>query len=103
MFELWFWQRMVTPHMAGLASALANIGCKVHYVAEEPMSASRAELGWDVPDLGRALLHFPSTEGGATGLISQAGQDSVHICQGLRGNGYVSAVQRMLAERGLQQ
>lgn len=33
-FSVWFWQRIVSPHMAGLASALAKRGCQVVYVAE---------------------------------------------------------------------
>ncbi len=103
MHEVWFWQRIVTPHMAGLANALATHGCSVHYVAEEAMSAGRADLGWDVPELGSATLHFCSKDGEAARLVSDASQSSVHICQGLRANGYVSEVQQLLAKRDMQQ
>ena len=30
--SIWFWQQMVTPHMATLAAALAERGFKVNYV-----------------------------------------------------------------------
>ncbi|CAG9177256.1 hypothetical protein LMG23992_03454 [Cupriavidus laharis] len=103
MLDLWFWQRIVTPHMAGLVSAIAARGHEVHYVAEEPISAKRADLGWDIPDLGKATLHLLSAEGGVSRLASQASPSSIHVCQGMRGNGYVSVVQRLLAESRLRQ
>lgn len=47
--HIWFWQRMVTPHMAELVTELARQGCNVTYVAEEQMAADRTEQGWTVP------------------------------------------------------
>lgn len=100
---VWFWQRIVSPHMAGLASALAERGVDVTYAAEQPMSADRAAQGWRTPDLGAArLVHAPDAAA-ATRLAQGAPDNSVHICQGLRGNGVGATAQAVLAQRGLTQ
>lgn len=100
---VWFWQRIVSPHMAGLASALAGRGVDVTYAAERPMSADRAAQGWRTPDLGGARLAYVEDAAAASRLARSAPEDSVHICQGLRGNGVVATAQAVLAERGLTQ
>lgn len=103
MLEVWFWQRIVSPHMAGLAAALARQGCEVTYVAEQLMSEDRARQGWSPPDLGGArLVLAPSTDAVAE-LIKTAPADSTHVCQGIRNNGRVGWAQRALARRGLRQ
>lgn len=100
---VWFWQTMVSPHMAGLAAALAAQGREVTYVASEPLSAERAALGWQVPYLGAASLLFAPDRAAVEALVTGAPAKSVHICQGLRGNGLVRHAQRALALRGLSQ
>lgn len=100
---VWFWQRIVSPHMASLVAALAARGVDVTYVAERPMSADRAAQGWEVPDLGAAHLRFAPSKDAVKGLVAQAPADSIHICQGLRDNGLVSEAQRALARRTLRQ
>lgn len=100
---VWFWQRIVSPHMAGLASALAGRGLEVTYVAERPMSADRAAQGWGAPDLGGARLVYARDAAAASRLARSAPADSLHICQGLRGNGVVATAQAVLAKRGLTQ
>lgn len=100
---VWFWQRIVSPHMAGLASALAERGVEVTYVAEQPMSADRAAQGWRTPDLGAARLVYAQDAAAATRLVQEAPDDSVHICQGLRGNGVVATAQAALTQRRLTQ
>lgn len=100
---VWFWQTMVSPHMAGLAGALAAQGREVTYVASEPLSAERAALGWQVPYLGAAGLLFAPDRAAVEALVAGAPAKSVHICQGLRGNGLVRHAQRALALRGLSQ
>lgn len=100
---IWFWQDIVSPHMAGLAAALAARGLDVTYVAEQPMSAERATQGWMTPDLGCARLRFASDACGLNALVADAPADSIHICQGLRANGIVGAAQSLLAARGLRQ
>ncbi|WP_181257133.1 glycosyltransferase family 4 protein [Pseudaminobacter soli (ex Li et al. 2025)] len=100
---VWFWQRIVSPHMAGLAEALARRGQQVSYVAEQPMSTDRAAQGWRAPRLGAATLHFAPDRDAVTALVAKAPEDSIHICQGLRGNGLVGFAQQALARRGLSQ
>jgi glycosyltransferase involved in cell wall biosynthesis len=102
-FEVWFWQRIVTPHMAELAAALAQQGCSVTYVAEQPMSADRVKQGWTVPKLPGVRQVFAPTFDSISALIASAPSDSTHICQGLRGNGLVGHAQGALKARGLRQ
>lgn len=100
---IWVWQRIVSPHMAGLVSALAQQGCDVTYVAEQVMSEDRARQGWTPPDLGSAHLEIASTVAAVQALVDSAPPNSIHICQGLRGNGLVSKAQVALAQRQLRQ
>jgi glycosyltransferase involved in cell wall biosynthesis len=101
--EVWFWQRTVSPHMAGLAAALADRGVSTSYVAEGPLTQDRIGLGWELASLGGARLMFAPDKATAVGLVGQADRDSLHVCQGLRANGVVAAAQRALAARRLQQ
>jgi len=100
--RIWFWQRIVSPHMAGLAAAMAARGHDVTYVAETPMSAERAVQGWDVPDLGAARLLLAPDAGAMEDLALRVPETSIHLCQGLRGNGAVGAASRALGRRRLR-
>lgn len=101
--NVWFWQRIVSPHMAGLAVALARQGHRVVYVAEQAMSEDRQRLGWTMPELGSASLEFASTPEQMNCLVSAAPPASIHLCQGLRGNGLINHAQQALASRQLRQ
>lgn len=101
--DIWFWQTMVTPHMAGLACALACVGCKVTYVAGQPMSEDRRALGWTVASLRGVELRFAGDRSAIDVAIRDAGADSIHICQGMRANDAVGIAQARLAARGFQQ
>ncbi|TAK53554.1 MAG: glycosyltransferase [Gammaproteobacteria bacterium] len=94
--EMWLWQQIVSPHMAGLASALAARGWCVTYVANTRMSAERARLGWQCPDLGGARLMIGSSASDVTTLARSAPRSAVHLCEGIRGNGLVGTAQRAL-------
>lgn len=100
---VWFWQRIVSPHMAGLAEALAASGREVTYVAEQQMSAARTEQGWQPPAFVQASLRFAPTADAVRQLALVAPASSIHICQGLRGNGLVGVARRALRSRGLRQ
>ena len=100
---VWFWQRIVSPHMAGLAEALARSGRAVTYVAEQPMSAERAALGWKAPAFEAMTLRFAPDAAAAARLVAEAPSDSIHICQGFRGNGVVGLARIDLDRRGLRQ
>jgi glycosyltransferase involved in cell wall biosynthesis len=100
---VWFWQRMVTPHMAGLAVELARRGVVVSYVAEQPMSAERARQGWESPRLTGVQLHLASSAEMINILVCAAPRDSIHICEGVRGNGLIGGAQKELLARELPQ
>ena len=100
--SIWFWQRMVTPHLAALAAALAERGFKVNYVANENLSKERIRQGWEIPELGKAKLLLAPNKDTITRYALNAPKDSIHLCQGLRGNGLVSYAQRVIRKRGLR-
>ena len=102
--HIYIWQRMITPHMAGLAVGLAsNNDLKITYVAEKKMSADRANQGWQLPSLGNVDIEFAPTELHAKDIAINVSSDSIHICQGVRANGVISAAQKALSKRGLNQ
>jgi glycosyltransferase involved in cell wall biosynthesis len=101
--HIWIWQTIVSPHMAGLAAALARQGCEVVYVAERSMTEDRTSEGWTLPDLGGARLELASTTGAVNALVKSTPVDSTHICQGIRANGLMGEAQRALAARRLLQ
>lgn len=96
---IWFWQRMVTPHMAHLATALARRGHDVIYVAEEEIAAERAALGWQPPDLQGATLRIAASAEEAVALVGGAPGGTVHLTQGLRSNGNVAPAQAAIKAR----
>lgn len=101
--EIWFWQRIISPHMVGLASALARRGHGVTYVAERPLSPSRAAQGWETPSLDGVTADLAETPSAMRDAVNDAPPDSIHLCQGLRGNGLISVAQKNLSRRGLRQ
>lgn len=92
-------QDIVSPHMAGLASALAELGHEVTYCATTAMSRDRALLGWSAPDLAAARLELLPDERTITQFVDGCPGDAVHVCQGIRGNGMIAVVQRKLRAR----
>lgn len=103
MSEVWFWQLIVSPHMAGLAVALTRQGCSVTYVAQQAMSDDRAQQGWTAPALPGVVLQWIVSDDAVRKLVHSAPVDSIHVCQGVRANGRVGLAQRLLAARGLRQ
>jgi len=100
---LWFWQRIVSPHMAELAVSLASRGHSVTYVAERKMSAPRKSQGWMAPTMSGVELRLAPGETAMTSLAMNVPEGAVHLCQGVRGNGSVKAAQRILASREARQ
>lgn len=101
--SVWFWQYLVSPHMAGLASALARRGWNVTYVAQQSMSADRARQGWLAPATPDLTLRMAVDEQQVAALVAAAPSDAIHICQGVRANGVIGHAQALLANRGLPQ
>ena len=103
MSPIYIWQRIISPHMAGLAAALAEQGRETVYVAEQPMSDDRARQGWTPPALGAARLELAPSAEAVRALVDAAPLDSIHLCQGIRSNGLVGVAQYALARRALSQ
>lgn len=103
MADIWFWQRIVTPHMTGLAVALAREGHTITYAAEEHMSGRRAKQGWQPASLDGVHLRIVPDAATVISAVAEAAVDSIHICQGIRANGLVSVAQKALNQRNLRQ
>lgn len=101
--DIWFWQQIVTPHMAGLATALAAVGHRVTYVAEQAMSTERAAQGWTSPATPGVTVRLIGSDADVQSLVECADVESIHLCQGVRANGRVSVAQDTLAARGLRE
>lgn len=100
--SVYFWQRIITPHMALLAESLAQRGVAIVYVANSEMSADRLQQGWRAPALRSAKLHIAPDKAAVKNMVETAPIDSIHFCQGVRGNGLVRITQRHLRRRGLR-
>lgn len=103
MFDVWFWQSIVSPHMAHLAEELVKLGCKVTYVAERIITSDRADQGWPVLELQGVKLECASSVDAVLQLVEASTQDSIHVCQGIRANESIAAAQRAMVARGLRQ
>lgn len=99
MAEIVFWQRIISPHMACLARELARNGHKVHYVVERPMSADRQKQGWVAPDTTGIVLHILDAQADWLKLGEAFAYDTIHLVQGLRGNGYVGQILPVLRKK----
>ncbi len=100
---IYFWQRIVTPHMVDIAVELSRKGCMVVYVAEQLMSDERAEQGWILPDITGVKLEIIHTFDDIDTLVGKACEDSIHICQGVRANGLIGVAQNVLADADMAQ
>lgn len=95
--EVWFWQLIISPHMAGLVKALADKGVSVKFVVQQKMSTDRAAQGWVAPDIGKAKLLKAETAEKMQALAESAPPNVIHICQGIRGNGVIQEAQKTLS------
>lgn len=95
--KIYIWQRIVSPHMASLARALVKQGCEVVYLAEQTITPEREAQGWNTPDLGGAFLLIISNKKQAKEKALAAPVDAIHISQGVRGNGVLGSVQKILS------
>ncbi len=98
-YEFVFWMGIVSPHMVGLAKALAFQGNKVTYVAGELISLDRARLGWVLPDMDGLVLKVVKSIDDAISLAQGFSNQTIHLAGGLRGNGYISAIIQILSQR----
>ena len=101
--NIYFWQTILTPHMAYLANALTSKGCSVTYVATELVSEERKNLGWSAFVCVDIKILLAPSKNEVSHIVEQAPDDSIHLCQGLRGNGLVGHAQKLLRKRKLLQ
>lgn len=99
MVEIIFWQGIVSPHMACLANALANLGHNVRYMAVKPMSKDRLAQGWSPPKIKDVQLDYIIDLAQVEQLLKVISPEAVHLVQGIRGNGYVGHVFNRLRQR----
>jgi glycosyltransferase involved in cell wall biosynthesis len=100
--RIYFWQTIVTPHMAYLADGLAAKGFDVVYIANKPMSTARVQTGWSLPKLEKAKIYIATDSESINRIVLEAQVDSIHLCQGIRSNGLIGHAQKSLANRGIQ-
>ena len=93
---------MLTPHMAYLAEAIARDGCKVSYICNKPMSNERSHMGWIAPSLQSVDVYVASNQSEVNAIVEAAPIDSIHISEGLRGNGFVGIAQQKLIAKGFK-
>jgi len=101
--NIWFWQGIISPHMAGLAVALARRGCDVTYIAQQRLSEDRARQGWSEPSLAGVRLQMVDSRAAVADCVAAAPAISIHLCGGLRGNRLIQIAESALARRRLRQ
>jgi glycosyltransferase involved in cell wall biosynthesis len=81
--NLCFWWSIVSQHQSAYVRELAK-SHDVVVVAEKEMSEDRKQLGWGVPELGRARIVIGPTYSQMQELLGESGE-RIHILQGWRG------------------
>lgn len=99
MREVVFWQSIVSPHMANLANSLGALGGQVTYVAAAEMTPDRLQQGWTQPALTHARLRLANGPKQVVDILTHFSSEAIHLTQGVRGNGAISAVVPSLRQR----
>ncbi len=100
MGEIVFWQRIVSPHMFGLAQALCKQGYKVSYIAEEEISQQRKQMGWEAATSDNVEIIIIEDKDHINKLVLRFAENAVHLVQGARGNGIMEYVRKCLNRSG---
>ncbi len=100
--DIWIWQQMLTPHMAYFAESLSSLGHNVTYATTQLVSEERKQQGWQVPVLKNVNLKVMTSVEQISPLLSLIDSNAIHLCEGIRGNGLVRAVQSSLAFQGIK-
>lgn len=98
--KLTFWQRVVTPHQTGLASALARAGTQITYIAEQQLTQERLATGWEAIKPEGVALRLVESASDAVQTALSSDRECLHLTQGFVRNGYVGQVQRALQSDG---
>jgi glycosyltransferase involved in cell wall biosynthesis len=89
--------------MAELAKEMGPYFESVIYVANQKVSSDRAKMGWSPSHFADSSLIIAPDRDSASLVAQQAPTDSIHICQGLRGNLVLNSACTILQKRGLRQ
>lgn len=100
--DIVFWQEIVSPHMVPLASSLALMGHRVTYVFTSDIPDDRVQLGWKNPDVDHISILKLETKEKISALIDLMNDETVHVCQGIRGNDLVSYAQKLLRKKNFR-
>ena len=75
-----FWQNMLAIHQSAHIRALADGGGnEVTLVVQEPLDPERRNLGWAIPDFGRAVIVVDPGDAVINALISERPEASTHV------------------------
>jgi len=101
--SIWFWQRNLTPHMGSLAESLTKKNYVVNFVSNSVLTKDRKEQGWEKAKLRKAKFILATNKTDIFRLSKKIPKNSLHFCQGIRGNGLIGYAQKILRNRGLKQ
>lgn len=96
-----FWQSVLSPHMVTLAEEMKSLGYEVYYVINEYISSERKMLGWEVPSLEKITPKYCENLTEMVAYLDLLPQNTIHICQGFRGNGPIKELRKILEKRSL--
>lgn len=99
--QVWFWQNMLTPHMGELAIEYAKLGHRVTFVSNQILSKDRLKLGWQAPKLFNVRFKLIKNKKDTLKLSENASIGTIHLMQGIRGNGLIKYAQQIFRKRHL--
>ena len=101
--QVWFWQSMLTPHMSEIAIEFAKLGYNVFFVTNQILSKDRIRQGWQAPKLVNVKFILVKNKEQITRLANTVSTESIHLVQGIRGNGILKYAQQIFRKRHLNQ
>ena len=92
------------PVQVGVAGwPCCGLGVRVTYVAAERMSADRSQPGWLEPNATGVVVQIAESRHAVHQRVDGAPKGSIHICGGIRSNGFIGVAQKRLAACGITQ
>lgn len=96
-----FWQSVLSPHMVTLAEEMKALGYEVYYGINEYISPERKLLGWEIPGLENITPEYCKNLSEMKAYLDRLPLDTIHLCQGFRGNGPIKELKKILDKRSL--
>lgn len=79
-----FWQNIPSIHQGAVIREIARrTAVPILVVAENDVSEERREQGWPTPDFGSARVIIRPSRGERRRILSEAGNDSIHVFTGI--------------------